>query len=61
MGLRHIRLVGVFLWLTVSPLAAQAGSDTVATTTDTTVVAGAGYGLYGPLAWLQKWMFAVPN
>ncbi|HSE68556.1 MAG TPA: BamA/TamA family outer membrane protein, partial [Gemmatimonadales bacterium] len=57
MGLRQIRLVGVFLWLTVSPLAAQSRSDTAATTTDTTVVAGAGYGLNGPLAWLQKWIF----
>jgi hypothetical protein len=57
MSLRELRLVGVFLWLTVSPLAAQAGPDTTASTTDTTVVAGAGYGLYGPLAWLQKWIF----
>jgi hypothetical protein len=48
-------LVGVFLWLTVAPLAAQTVSDTSAG--DTTVVAGAGYGLYGPLGWLQKWIF----
>ena len=48
-------LVGVFLWLTVAPLAAQTASDTTAG--DTTVVAGAGYGLYGPLGWLQRWIF----
>jgi surface antigen Omp85-like protein len=48
-------LVGVSLSLTVSSLAAQAASDTTAG--DTTVVAGAGYGLYGPLGWLQKWIF----
>jgi len=48
-------LVGVFLWLTVAPLAAQAAPDT--SSTDTTVVAEAGYGLHGPLGWLQKWIF----
>lgn len=47
--------VGVFLALAAAPLSAQAVPDSSAA--DTTVVAGAGYGLYGPLAWLQKWIF----
>jgi hypothetical protein len=48
-------LVGACLSAAVSPLAAQATPDS--TTADTTVVAGHGYGLRGPLGWLQKWIF----